>query len=573
MKLLRYLLVWVALALCSCSLFVAGTSEEENTVANLPCVDVGVDSLSSSSQAAQKVEWSTTSGIGDKGDVDVTPVTPSSSNSAVESSSAAVVNPPMSNTSGNADVLSSTSVSPKSSETNSSSPSEDGPSGDGDSKGGNAGWGCGVNAAGLGFGGTTSGNDDSLEIYDAIYDSPVNARVAKLVADGKNEDEAQTLALSEIYKVFGINDVEAVSKMTMHSYTVKRTVGYLLVGMGAARSAFEATFVASGDADESELCWIYEGSFYSRLGLAVSRIAPSGCVIDEIFVSEPGLILEGIWRRCGNLPACTEDMQDSMVQIEATASKPVETLVCKNSSWKKASLMDLETASHPCTKNGERLASDSLSYVTYVCHEGEWYTSEDGTEILPVEYFLNPDIDYGTFTDPRDGQVYKTTQFNGKTWLAQNINYYDKDDTLFVNSSMCLSDADKGSGDKGWTCEKNGRYYRENAAHKACPEGWRLPSKADWNDVKNMDYTESTQYMPKLFSKISSVRNASDEFGLSLREQTLIDAYGWYQAGVNYAYFWLEESVFAAVSSTRIEFWEKDTREYGQFVPVRCVKD
>lgn len=543
MKLLRCLFVWAVLMLCSCSMFMAGTSEEENTVANLPCVDVGVDSLSSSSQAAQKVEWSTTSGIGDKGDVDVTPVTPSSSNSAVESSSAAAVNPPMSNTSGNDEIDS------------------------------NVGWGCGVNAAEFGFGGIIGGNNDSLEIYDAIYDSLIEARVAKLVADGKNEDEAQTLALSEIYKVFGINDVEAVSKMTMHSYTVKRTVGYLLVGMGAARSAFEAAFVASGDADESELCWIYEGSFYSRLGLAVSRIAPSGCVIDEIFVSEPGLILEGIWRRCGNLPACTEDMQDSMVQIEATASKPVETLVCKNSSWKKASLMDLETASHPCTKNGERLASDSLSYVTYVCHEGEWYTSDDDTEKFPTEYFLNPDIEYGTFTDPRDGQSYKTTQFNGKTWLAQNINYYDETDTAFVNSSMCLDEADLGGGDKEWTCEKNGRYYRENAAYKACPEGWRLPSKADWSEVQNMVYEEAIKYMPKLFSKISGVRNASDEFGLSLREQTLIDAYGWYQSGVNYAYFWLDGSEFAAVSSTRIEFWEKDTREYGQFVPVRCVKD
>lgn len=543
MKLLRCLFVWAVLMLCSCSMFMAGTSEEENTVADLPCADVGVDSLSSSSQTAQKVESSTTSGIGDKGDVDVTPVTPSSSNSAVESSSAAVVNPPMSNTSGNDEIDS------------------------------NVGWGCGVNAAEFGFGGIIGGNNDSLEIYDAIYDSLIEARVAKLVADGKAEGVAQTQAISEIYKVFGINEVEAVSEMTMHSHTVKRTVGYLLAGMEAARSAFEAAFIASGEADESEMCWIYEGSFYSRLGLAVSRVVPSGCVIDGLYVSEPRLILESIWRRCGNLPACTGDMQDSMVQIEATASKPVETLVCKNSSWKKASLMDLETASHPCTKNGERLASDSLSYITYVCHEGEWYTSDDNTEKFPTEYFLNPDIEYGSFTDPRDGQSYKTTQFNGKTWLAQNINYYDETDTAFVNSSMCLDEADLGGGDKEWTCEKNGRYYRENAAHKACPEGWRLPSKADWNDVKNMDYTESTKYMPKLFSKISGVWNASDEFGLSLREQTLIDAYGWYQVGVNYAYFWLEESVFAAVSATGISFREKDTREYGQFVPVRCVKD
>lgn len=572
MKLLKYLFVWAVLVLCSCSVFVAGTSEEENTVV-AQTVDVEVvDSLSSSSQTAQKVESSTTSGIGDKGDVDVTPVTPSSSNSVVESSSAAVVNPPMSNSSGNVDVKSSTSVSPKSSGTSGDKPSREGPSGN-DEIDSNVGWGCGVNAAELGFGGIIGGNNDSLEIYDAIYDSLIEARVAKLVADGKAEGVAQTQAISEIYKVFGINEVEAVSEMTMHSHTVKRTVGYLLAGMEAARSAFEAAFIASGEADESEMCWIYEGSFYSRLGLAVSRVVPSGCVIDGLYVSEPRLILESIWRRCGNLPACTEDMKGSMVQIEANASKPVETLVCKNSSWTQPSLMDLETASHPCTKNGERLASDSLSYITYVCHEGEWYTSDDNTEKFPTEYFLNPDIEYGSFTDPRDGQSYKTTQFNGKTWLAQNINYYDETDTAFVNSSMCLNEADRDGGNKEWTCEKNGRYYRENVAHKACPKGWRLPSKEDWSEVRNMAYTDAMKYLPKLFSKISGVWNASDEFGLSLREQTLIDAYGWYQVGVNYAYFWLEESVFAAVSATGISFREKDTREYGQFVPVRCVKD
>jgi hypothetical protein len=59
----------------------------------------------------------------------------------------------------------------------------------------------------------------------------------------------------------------------------------------------------------------------------------------------------------------------------------------------------------------------------------------------------------GSFTDPRDGQVYQTITFTKnhygalikRTWLAKNIRYY-------VESSYCYKNTDA-------YCEKYGRLY------------------------------------------------------------------------------------------------------------------
>ena len=87
---------------------------------------------------------------------------------------------------------------------------------------------------------------------------------------------------------------------------------------------------------------------------------------------------------------------------------------------------------------------------------------------------LKSTADPNTFTDLRDGQVYKTVKLkDGNIWLAQNLNFD-------VGEGCWFYDDDPKNG------EKYGRLYTWEAAIKACPEGWHLPSDDEWSNLKKV---------------------------------------------------------------------------------------
>ena len=228
----------------------------------------------------------------------------------------------------------------------------------------------------------------------------------------------------------------------------------------------------------------------------------------------------------------------------------------------------------------------------------------------PCKTETEDNCEYGTLTDFRDGQTYKTVKIGEQIWMAENLNYAYTG-VLYNNSGYTSDSTSWCFGNDPANCIKYGRLYTWAAAMDSvgtwstngkdcgygvqstpiypvrgiCPEGWHLPDKAEWNTLFTAVGGASTA--GKMLSSTISwssvpggwVRDGygTDAYSFSALPAGLRNATGYNNVGYH-AYFWSSSEYNSSrtyIVGLDDEFDKADLygsgKDYGY--SVRCVKD
>ena len=255
-----------------------------------------------------------------------------------------------------------------------------------------------------------------------------------------------------------------------------------------------------------------------------------------------------------DLTVCTDKREGSTAYVEDEDSA----YVCKKGLWvvddslSKAVRLDSEkkSSSSAKAKSSSNKASDSSSSdkspssssavkTSSSSRDGKSNSSDEeisssssvdstnrsSSSVVPTVSVASPcktatedNCEYGTLTDDRDGQTYKTVKIGEQWWMAENLNYAytgvpfkyvlstDSNLVYYSDSTSWCYDNDAAN------CAKYGRLYTWAAAMDSpgiipgnsangcgdgkdcnlgnvkvrgvCPEGWHLPDTTEWNALR-----------------------------------------------------------------------------------------
>lgn len=136
-----------------------------------------------------------------------------------------------------------------------------------------------------------------------------------------------------------------------------------------------------------------------------------------------------------------------------------------------------------------------------------------------------------SFTDSRDGRSYNVVKIGEQTWMVENLN--------FATEGSACPDGDTRN------CKRLGRLYTWAEAKMVCPEGWRLPTKADFAQLLAQPDAGAPDAVSNKVGAALKARdgwfkkgNGTDDFGFNALPAGYRGADSKFDGIGGYAYFW-----------------------------------
>ncbi|MBQ3721428.1 MAG: fibrobacter succinogenes major paralogous domain-containing protein [Fibrobacter sp.] len=218
-------------------------------------------------------------------------------------------------------------------------------------------------------------------------------------------------------------------------------------------------------------------------------------------------------------------------------------------------------------------------------------SSSSVTLAIPCKTETEDNCEYGSLTDDRDGQTYRTVKIGDQWWMAENLNFETDNSFCYNNSAEYCDKYGRlytwgAAMDSSGTWSSNGKgcgYCAECTpaypVRGVCPEGWHLPSIDEWYTLI-LAVGDSTPSGLELKSA-SGWRdgNGTDDFGFSALPAGYMRGNPIYSAESSCAHFWSSTThddnymeYEQLCYDTDVAYQVIATSKY-EGKSVRCVKD
>jgi uncharacterized protein (TIGR02145 family) len=323
---------------------------------------------------------------------------------------------------------------------------------------------------------------------------------------GKKSSEKLTLhALTDLKdrKNVNINVLTELEYERVMNLVAKKKMSFAEAKEQAQKEVL-ASFNIKGNVAESEDLNIFEKGEGNAALLAVSVM-----MLADANESKLAERLDDFSAAIAKNGSLEDDAKTEIASWAAAATKngKLDTIRKNIESWDYADSVPAFETYVKTIANGDSVTLSSDSRKSGSSPSSNNASSSSTPIEDPRASYLNPNIDYGEFTDKRDGQVYKYVEIDGVTWMAQSMNYA----TPNASSALCPSATEK-------SCLVHGLIYTWEEAVNVCPEGWHLPSYSEWNSLGGYMWTNHNGDVsgPLLSSKLG--QKYTDEYGFSVTD-------------------------------------------------------